>query len=226
MEDSAEILVGDDLFRGRLIREGIGSDLSEWFQEGLGQFSMPKDNVMEVNALAGGYSAFLKKPLPADLLVQYSCRTLAPEAMGNINLISHCQPERFGNWPIVEAGRYKGYRDMPNYIVTFVSGIDEEQGIRECSGRQRLRRNPGFTLIKEKQDYPNEVERQYQIIFSVLKGRVRYYIDGQKIFDWSDPQPITGRGFFAFRTYKTREVYSDLRILELAPAGNVLPEST
>ena len=210
-----EIAIGGEVFRGRVLREGIGPDFGDWFQEGLGKFSMPEPHVMEVDAIQGGYTAFIRKPLPADLLVRYRCKTLPPDGMNNINLISHCQPPRPGEWPIVELGRYKGYREMPNYIVTFVSGKNEFEGIRECPGRQRLRRNPGFALIEEREDVPSELGRQYEITFTALRGRLRYYIDGRKVFDWQDPQPITGEGFFAFRTYKTHEVYSDLLILGL-----------
>ena len=135
--------------------------------------------------------------------------------MNNINLISHCQPPERGRWPVVELGRYKGYRAMPNYIVTHVSGKDEFKGVRECPGRQRLRRNPDFHLIDESFDVESELEREYAVVFAVKAGRVRYYLDGAKIFDWQDPEPITGGGFFAFRTYKTHEVYSDLLILKL-----------
>jgi hypothetical protein len=211
-----EIRAGDEVFRGTLLRQGIGADFDDWFEEGLGRFSMPRPGVMEVDAVEGGYTAFLRTELPDDLLVRYRCTTLPPQGQNNINIISHCQPPERGEWPIVEAGRYKGYREMPNYIVTFVGGYNEFEGVRECDGRQRLRRNPGFALIDEKEVYPSDLERPYEITFTVLGGRVRYYIDGQKVFDWQDPEPITGGGFFAFRTYKTHEVYEDLVILELA----------
>ena len=210
-----EIKVGGDTFTGRVLREGIGDNLAEWFEEGLGKFSMPEPNVMEVDAMEGGYTAFLKNELPDDLLVRYKCRTLPPQGANNINLISHCQPPQRGRWPIVEVGRYKGYREMPNYIVTFVGGFNEFEGTRECDGRQRLRRNPGFALIDEKEDCASDLERDYLITFTVKGGRVRYYIDDQKIFDWQDPEPIAGGGCFAFRTYKTHEVYSDLLVLGL-----------
>lgn len=210
-----EVKVGEEVFRGEVLREGIGDSLDDWFEEGLGKFSMPQSNVLEVDAIEGGYSAFLTKELPDDILVSYKCKTLPPEGMNNINLISHCQPPERGAWPIVEFGRYKGYRAMPNYIVTHVSGKDEFAGVRECPGRQRLRRNPDFQLIDESFDVESELGREYAVVFAVKAGRVRYYLDGAKIFDWQDPAPITGGGFFAFRTYKTHEVYSDLLILAL-----------
>ena len=133
-----EVKVGGEVFRGEVLREGIGDSLDDWHEEGLGKFSMPRAHVLEVDAMEGGYSAFLTQELPDDILVSYRCKTLPPEGMNNINLISHCQPPERGAWPIVELGRYKGYRAMPNYIVTHVSGKDEFKGVRECPGRQRL----------------------------------------------------------------------------------------
>lgn len=205
-----EIAAGDDRFTGEVLKQGIGS-LHEWHEEGLGRFSLDGEQ-LHVDAHEGGYTAFYRTPLPDDLLVQYVVRTLPPRGQNNMNLISHCQPPSEG-WPIVELGRYKGYRAMPNYIVTFVGGINEETGEREYEGRQRLRRNPDFHLIDESFDVPSELERDYRLTFVARGGRIRYYIDGAKIFDWQDPAPVTGGGFFGFRTYKTVETFRDLVIL-------------
>ena len=171
---------------------------------------------MIVDARKGGYTAFYREPLPADLLAQFTARTLPPDQQKNINLISHCRPQRPGEWPIVEGGKYKGYRELDNYIVTFLRSNDEERAESDgCTGRQRLRRNPGFQLVEEKLVHPSELEVDYEITFAAQDGRLRYYIDGRKIFDWTDPEPITGDGYFALRTWKTNSLYSDLLIVGL-----------
>lgn len=209
---TTSVQAGGDEFTGVVLKRGFGG-LDEWHEEGLGRFSLVGER-LHVDAREGGYTAFYKVRLPDDIAVQYVARTLPPPGPNNINLVSHCQPPAPG-WPIVELGRYKGYQQMPNYIVTFVSGINEETGERECPGRQRLRRNPGFRLIAESFEVPSELERDYRITFALAGGRLRYYIDGAKVFDWQDPEPITGGGFFGLRTYKTVEEFSDLTILAL-----------
>ena len=207
----SQITVGDEVFSGGLIRRGIGT-LEAWHEEGLGRFSLAGER-LHIDAREGGYTAFYRTPLPADAAVQYRVMTLPPRGQNNMNLLAHCRPPTEG-WPIVELGRYKGYRAMPNYIVTFVGGVNEETGEAEYEGRQRLRRNPDFHLMDERFEVPSELEREYQLTLVIQGGRVRYYIDGARIFDWQDPDPIDG-GYFGFRTYRTVEEYWDLTMLAL-----------
>ena len=207
------VQAGEDSFEGQVILQGFGPDAADWHEEGLGRFRL-EGEVLHVDALEGGYTAFYKKPLPANLLVRYRCRIVPPQGQNNINLISHCRGPELGRWPIVEQGRYKGYQAIPNYIVTFVGDFNEDTGERDSHGRTRLRRNPGFQLVEEKFEVPSDLGREYEITFAAAGGRLRYYLDGRKIFDWQDPEPLPG-GHFALRTYKTVGEYSGLMILGL-----------
>jgi hypothetical protein len=210
-----EVSVGGEVLGGEVLLEGLGSP-EDWFQEGPAEIEV-RDGGFFIDAMAGGYSAFYKKPFPADLLAQYTCRVIPSEdSWHNINIISHCQPERPGRWPIVPGGNYGGYRAIPNYIVTFLKSNDEERvASGGCTGRQRLRRNPGFQLLDEKLIHPSEPEVDYRITFAARRGRLRYWIGDRQIFDWQDPQPIAGEGFFALRTWQTISVYSDILVLGL-----------
>ncbi|MHC4914087.1 MAG: DUF6250 domain-containing protein [Planctomycetota bacterium] len=210
-----EVSAGGEVLGGEVLLEGLGSP-DDWFQEGLAEIEV-RDGGFYVDAMAGGYSAFWKKPLPANMLACYTCRVLPSEdSWHNINIISHCRPKVPGEWPIVEGGKYKGYRELDNYIVTFLKSSDEERAAGDgCTGRQRLRRNPGFQLVDEKLVHPSEPEVDYLVTFAVQDGRVRYWIGEQLIFDWQDPEPITGEGFFALRTWQTISVYKDILILAL-----------
>jgi hypothetical protein len=210
---SAEVRAGEDAFRGEVVKRDFGPSLDDWFEEGLGHFSLAGDR-LHLDARGGGYTAFWKRELPADMLVRYVCCLLPPQGQNNINLISHCRGRVAGQWPMVEGGRYQGYQELANYIVTFVGDFNEETGARDSLGRTRLRRNPGFHLIAEKFEVPSEINRDYQVTFAVQAGRVRYYLDGRKVFDWQDPEPLSG-GCFALRTYKTVATYRDFIILAL-----------
>jgi len=211
--NSAEVRAGEDVFRGTALKRGFGPSLDDWLGEGLGHFNLRGQELL-VDAHEGGYTAFWKQELPADLLVRYVCRILPPQGQNNINLISHCRPKLPGQWPIVEGGRYPGYQEIANYIVTFVGDFNEETGARDSRGRTRLRRNPGFRLIAERFEVPSEINRDYQVTFAVRAGRARYYLNGLKVFDWQDPEPLPG-GHFALRTYKSVLELSDLLILGL-----------
>ncbi len=117
----AEIAAGEDLFRCDVLKQGFAPSLDDWAEEGLGSFRLDGSSMI-VDAREGGYSAFYRQPLPADLLAQFTARTLPPDRQRNINLISHCRPDRPGEWPIVELGRYAGYQVMDNYIVALPGG--------------------------------------------------------------------------------------------------------
>ncbi len=210
-----EIAAGEEVLGGEVLLEGLGSP-EDWFQEGPAKIE-PRDGGFYIDATAGGYSAFWKKPLPANMLARYTCRVIPSEdSWHNVNIISHCKPRRPGTWPIVEGGRYSGYRELENYIVAFLKANDEERAASGgCTGRQRLRRNPGFQLVDEKLVHPSEPGVDYRVTFAVRDGRVRYWIGEQLVFDWRDPEPITGEGFFALRTWQTVSLYSDLLLLAL-----------
>jgi len=99
---------------------------------------------------------------------------------------------------------------MPNYIATFVGGGGDD----DTPGRTRLRRNPGFRLLSEEFETESAPDRDYEIVFAVRSGRVRYYIDGRLLHDWTDPAPLPG-GLFALRTWKTALVYSEIELVAL-----------
>jgi len=207
-----EIRIGEDVFACQVLKEGFLPSLEDWAEEGLGHFQL-KGATMLVDACEGGYSAFYREKLPADILIRFVAKAIPPAGQNNINIITHCLPAQPGRFPIVPVGRYKGYQEMPNYIVTFVGDFDEQTGRRQSQGRTRLRRNPSFELLQE--THPaSELEREYEIVFTCKAGHIRYYLDGIKIHDWQDPSPHPG-GYFALRTYSTVLEYRDLLLAQL-----------
>ncbi|MCX7590902.1 MAG: hypothetical protein N2255_04670 [Kiritimatiellae bacterium] len=212
MEAEVSVEIGGEVYSGRIAKRGFLPDLTDWHPEGLGQIRLDGDRMI-VDAPDGGFSVFWKNVLPADILVSYRVRSLPPYRQNNFNLISHCTPPRPG-WPIVEGGRYPGYREFPNYIVTFVGDWEETDWGRDIGrGRIRFRRNPGFELKRERQT-ESVYGKLYHVIYVVNDGLIRYHLNGRKMEEWQDPAPLPG-GFFALRTFCTTAEYSDLEILAL-----------
>jgi len=204
---TVEIRVGDETLRGEAIGGGAVMEPGNWSEEGNGRLTFANGK-LGIDAMEGGYSAFFRGELPGDLLLSFRARLVPPEGAGNINIITHCQPERAG-FPISPTGAYDAYHLLPNYIVTFVK--DEERlGQSPHAGRTRLRRNPGFRLIAEAHP-ESAMGREYQVVFACKAGRVRYYLDSVKLHEWLDPDPLPG-GLFALRTYKTALECRDLLI--------------
>ncbi len=203
---TVKIEAGGDAFSGELVASGFGEDLAVWPHEGAGSVSLD-GGVLVMDSPDGGHTVFFAGELPADVLVRFVCRIAPSGGNNNINLISHCRPQHPGEFPVVADGAYQGYHQLPGYIATFVNDS-------ESPGRTRLRRNPGFELIQETRETASDENRDYEIVFVAMSGRVMYYIDGERVHDWTDPDPHGG-GFFALRTWKTALAYSDIQIAAL-----------
>ena len=68
-------------------------------------------------------------------------------------------------------------------------------------GWTRLRRNPGFAKISDVEKRA-EWGKTYEVVLMVQDGRVRAYIDGEKVHDWTDSDPLSG-GKFGLRTWSS-----------------------
>lgn len=151
-----------------------------------------------------------KRELPADLFVRFRAKVLPPEDdnAANLNVITHAtesngRPVIFGR-----SGIYTEYHKIPNYIVTLTGGVQP--------GWSRVRRDPGFEILHEA-DVRSEVGKEYQIAVAVQKGRIRYYVNGRRYHDVTDPSPLPA-GRFAIRTWSTNAWWSDVEFGRLLPS--------
>ncbi len=147
---------------------------------------------------------WLRPELPQRAVVRFRASVLPPAEgnAANLNLILHAreqdgQPVRFGR-----SGQYRLYHELPNYIVTFTGGF--------APGWSRARRNPGFELLHET-DLRAEVGQDYEIAVTIDEGRLRYYVDGKRVHDIVDPQPLPA-GRFALRTWTTNAAWSHVQV--------------
>jgi len=142
--------------------------------------------------------------LPANVIVRFRAQAVPPaeKNAANINLFLHAReadgaPLRFGR-----NGDYKEYHAIPNYIFTLTGGCRP--------GWSRARRDPGFNLLHHA-DVRSEVGKAYRVVVTVQDGRLRYYLDGVKVHDVRDPEPLSG-GRFGIRTWSTNGWWDDVEI--------------
>ena len=122
-----------------------------------------------------------------------------------MNLFLHAReldgtPVRFGR-----QGSYKLYHEIPNYIVTLTGGCQP--------GWSRVRRDPGFHLLHEA-DVRSDVGQEYALVLTFQQGRLRYYMNGQRLHDVTDPNPLSP-GRFALRTWSTNGWWDDVEFGQL-----------
>lgn len=185
---------------------------SRWIPEGDCEVKV-QDGRLHVRGIRpGGLNAgtiWYRPELPDNVIVRFRAKVLPPEEgnSANLNLILHARetdgsPVRFGR-----TGVYSEYHQIPNYIVTLTGGIQP--------GWSRVRRDPGFNMINEA-EVRSEVGREYEIAVTVQNGRIRYYIDGKRWHDVTDPDPLPG-GRFAIRTWQTHAWWDDIEFGRLQP---------
>jgi len=143
-----------------------------------------------------------RRPLPDDVIVRFRTKAILPAESNaaNLNLFLHGRESDGGPLQFGRSGQYALYHQIPNYIITFVGGVRD--------GWSRVRRDPGFNLMHES-NVRSEVDRLYELCVTLHDGRLRYYIDGKRIHDVQDDNPLPG-GHFAIRTWSTDAWWDDI----------------
>ena len=161
-----------------------------------------------------------RKPLPANVEIHVkACVVASATGVNNINFFLHyAHPKGLFETRAERAdGAYKSYHGLDGYIFTFLRDATGEPGPDgKPKARGRMRRCPGFRLIDETYQGHCEAGEIYQIVIRKLGGELTYFVDGTKLLEASDPEPLSG-GLFGFRTFRTHLWWSDLRVYDLGP---------
>lgn len=207
LQNDKPVTIAGDAYRVEAIaREAFDERWSErWAVEGDclvnaedGKLFIRRREVKETGAATVWYRA----ELPADVMVRFRAKVIEPAGknMANLNIFLHAREPDGAELRFGRSGKYDEYHAIPNYIVTLVGGAGP--------GWSRVRRDPGFKLLHE-HDVKSQVGREYEIVVTIVNGRLRYYLDGKKIHDVTDPSPLVG-GKFAIRTYSTDAWWDDV----------------
>jgi hypothetical protein len=207
-------LDGDEYHVEWLARERFDGGLENWLVEGDSEVTVRDGKlwIVRTDPEQGNVATVWFRPeLPRDAIVRFRAKAVPPaeKNAANLNLFLHAReldgsPLRFGR-----SGKYNEYHQIPNYIVTFVGGCKD--------GWSRARRDPGFNLLHEAH-VRSEVGEEYEIAVTILEGRLRYYLNGLKLHDVQDPDPLPG-GNFAIRTWSTDGWWDDVEFGRLT-GGN------
>jgi len=185
-----------------------------WFAEGDSEVSVRdgklwiRGTVPEAKNVA---TVWYRPELPQNAIVRFRASAVERDwdNAANLNLFLHAReddgsPVRFGR-----GGNYPEYHSFPNYIVTFVGGVRP--------GWSRVRRNPGFEMLAEA-DVRADVGAEYEITVTIADGRLRYYLNGERIHDVQDPGPLPG-GRFGIRTWNTDGWWDTIEFGEIVSAA-------
>ncbi len=182
----------------------------------------------------GGVLWYTERSFPANFVVRYKARADGSRDgnRNNFNHFSHARERDGSPLAYIRDGDYESYHydnDTPaiqGYLVTF--------------GRthSRLRKEPNFVLLSEDLAEESTSEQTYEIVQTVVDGRVRYYVDGRKVHDYQDEEALPG-GQFGLRLWATTAWWDDFEFGEVvapaqaptatlpaAPSATLLPTAT
>lgn len=105
-------------------------------------------------------------------------------------------------------GDYPELHREQNYIVTFTGGYKP--------GWSRVRRNPGFKLESEA-EIRSEPGQTYELLYFFENGRLRTWINGKLVHDWTDSHPLPN-GKLGLRTWHSDILIHSIDIGQILPA--------
>lgn len=210
-----EVTIDGDAYHVQwLVKEDFEEGLSRWAVEGNAEVAVV-DGRLRVRNLdpekRSVATVWFRPELPQNVLVRFLAKPTEPAEgnAANINLFLHAReldgsPVRFGR-----SGAYKLYHEIPNYIITLTGGCRP--------GWSRARRDPGFNLLHEA-DVRSDVGTEYAVTLTFQDGRLRYYLNGKRIHNVVDPDPLPA-GRFAIRTWSTNAWWDDVEFGRLVTAS-------
>jgi hypothetical protein len=199
------IAAAQDLKLGKLLfEEDFEGVANRWRFDGRGR-QWVEEGRLQMSADGFECTAWFTEELAGDIAILYEARILQPAGDRNINLIFLAAAAEGANVLHVPfTGAYNEYHKLPNYILTFTGT------------HSRLRRNPGFEMVAEDKNLLPEAGHTYKFAVTVRRGKVRCHIDGRLVHSYNDPKPHT-KGRLAFRTYRTRLWWDNLKVHRLQP---------
>ena len=195
-------LFSEQMERAGLVAEELfGGGLDDWVMEGNADCEM-RDSRLFVDAMPDRYATiWWRRDLPADALIEYKAYVVPPGGEGNnVNTFFYATgPEGEDVLAVRRSGRYKEYHLIPNYLVT------------QTSTYSRMRRNPGFELVSERQDFHSVPGETYHVQILKVGGHIQVAFNDQLAHDYTDPNPYT-RGRLALRAWHGQNEYDWVRI--------------
>ena len=155
-----------------------------------------------------GCTVWLDKELTAPVRITYEVTVSSEERVSDMNCFWMAtdpdHPENLFAEGHGREGAFAQYDDLQLYYVGYGGNYNSTTRFRRYKGEGEKPLLPEFD--KEGDDFMLKPDHTYRIELIADGKGARYSRDGEVIFDYEDPEPLT-RGWFGFRT-----VWSKLKI--------------
>ena len=182
----------------------------------VGQSEVRTENGRLILNTAGGVTVWFETRLSGNIRIAYDWTVLVDsgrnDRLSDLNQFWMATDPRNANLfaPNSRNGKFENYDSLSLYYVGFGGNTNSTTRFRKYHG------NGQKPLLKEYLDAAHLLKpnHTYHIEITVISGRTRFSADGETLFDWTDPQPLTG-GWFGFRSTAARHAIDHFRVWQL-----------
>ena len=159
-----------------------------------------------------GLTMWYRKPFEGDGVIEYDARVMLEregDRLSDLNcfwMATDPGAEDIFARSALRGGKFANCSTLRLYYVGYGGNYNTTTRFRRYDGF------PDPALLQEYTDPAHLLEpnRWYHVRLSCEGGRVRYTLDGQTLFDYTDPEPLT-RGWFGFRTTLSRTQFKHFK---------------
>ncbi|MBL7739924.1 MAG: hypothetical protein JNK14_11955 [Chitinophagaceae bacterium] len=161
----------------------------------------------------GGVTVWLNRELKGNIRIEYTRRVIVDsginDRLSDLNTFWMATDPKRSNL-FTRNGVLESYDSLQMYYVGMGGNTNRTTRFRKYEG------NGERTLLKEYTDTAHLLQpnKAYKIVIEIKDAAVSYIVDGVKYFVYTDPAVLT-RGYFGFRSTKSRQAIDHIRIWQL-----------
>ena len=188
-----------------LDHDNFTSDLSTWVVEQQPGGTVGIEDGKLVIADEGGCTVWFKERLEAPIVITYTAVVSSKARVSDLNCFwMATDPSRPGDLLAPghsRTGAFGTYDTLRTYYAGYGGNTNTSTRFRRYPGDGTRPMLPEHDLGAA--EFLLKPDHAYRIALVVVGNRVQYQRDGELIFDFTDPEPLTS-GWFGFRTVKSR----------------------
>lgn len=198
-------------------------DLRLWSAEQMpGGSVTTKDGALVIED-AGGSTIWFRQKLTAPVEITYEATVVfaggSRDRLSDLNCFWMASDPRSSDVPPFapphgRSGKFSDYDSLLTYYVGYGGNNNSTTRFRRYDGTPARPLLPEHDLSAKK--FLLEPNRPYRIRLVARDGIAEFWRDGEKVFTFRDPAPLSG-GWFAFRTVRSHLVIRDFRVAAPAP---------
>jgi hypothetical protein len=167
-----------------------------------------------------GCTVWWHEPLEGPIIIRYEVTMSSAARVSDLNCFWMAsdprQPDDLFAAGHGRDGRFATYDTLQTYYVGYGGNHNSTTRFRRYEGTGAKPLLPEHDLGAA--EFMLQPDHRYTIELRAEGGRVRYLRDGEVIFDYLDPTPLT-RGWFGFRTVWSEMHIHRFEVLRPAPSG-------